>query len=193
MFFLDAKFFFIPQALVFELQLLIPAFFTASISIPVAVAKAPLTVTESPDSYICFSANTATAVNNNYSPRNYNCTKFGDPNEVCSNRWKASAGVKLSSSSDSVRHHCCRPKIGSAAAAAAHMCAPDAAHGSLQPGFHVALLAWLHDVSAPRRSIRAHPSPMLVDGSPGAATARTRLRRDSLGALSRFPSRGRGA
>ena len=64
-------------------------FFTASIGISVAVAKAPLTATtgaHSPahhhicfsantatavNSNICFSANTATAVNSNYQPRNY--------------------------------------------------------------------------------------------------------------------------
>ena len=50
-------------------------FFTASIGISVAVAKAPLTATTGAHSpahhHICFSANTATAVNSNYHPRNY--------------------------------------------------------------------------------------------------------------------------
>ena len=50
-------------------------FFTASIGISVAVAKAPLTATTGAHSpahpHICFSANTATAVNSNYQPRNY--------------------------------------------------------------------------------------------------------------------------
>ena len=49
--------------------------FTASIGISVAVAKAPLTATTGAHSparpHICFSANTATAVNSNYQPRNY--------------------------------------------------------------------------------------------------------------------------
>ena len=52
--------------------------FTASIGISVAVAKAPLTATTGAHSparfHISFSANTATAVNSNYHPRNYNAT-----------------------------------------------------------------------------------------------------------------------
>ena len=81
-FFLDPSFFLFTASLVkhfFVYRMLFfvsdANFFTASIGISVAVAKAPLTATTGAHSpahpHICFSANTATAVNSNYHPRNY--------------------------------------------------------------------------------------------------------------------------
>ena len=81
-FFLDPSFFLFTASLVkrfFVYRMLFfvsdANFFTASIGISVAVAKAPLTATTGAHSpahhHICFSANTATAMNSNYHPRNY--------------------------------------------------------------------------------------------------------------------------
>ena len=112
-------------------------------------------------SHICFSANTATAVNNNDSPRNYHGMSFQNTKEGCAkDRWKASSGVNSSCPSDSVLHHGCRTKLGPATAVAGHMPASDAAHGSLQltcicnchacPCFTAGLAVWLVSTGACR-------------------------------------------
>ena len=116
-------------------------FFTACIGISVAVAKAPLTTTTGAHNpahpHICFSANTATAMNSNYHPRNYNATVFAYT------RRKASAGVSLSSASGSVRHHDCTPTFVASAASAVHS-APGTDHPPVHPAIHGSLLAWMY-------------------------------------------------
>ena len=131
-----------------------PTFFTASIGISVAIAKAPLTTTTGAHipahPHICFSANSATAVNSNYHPRNYNCstTEY--------TRRKAFAGISLSSAWDSVGNHDCTPTFVASAASAVR-CALGTGHLPVQSSIHGALLAWVYSWS-PRVRVASCPS-----------------------------------
>ena len=103
-----------------------------------------------------FSANTATAVNNNYSPQSANSTYLGASTTPAAAQRKHSPGEGSLAVNPSGGHHGVRPPIGPAAATAAVTVLLHADHGSgssLKIGIHPSPLAWLHSGRAPRRPV----------------------------------------
>ena len=101
-----------------------------------------------------FSANTATAVHNNYSPQLLNLTYLGASTTAAATERKLSPGEGSCAVNPSGGHHGVRPPIGPAAATAAVTLLLHADHGSsLKTGIHASLLAWLLCGQPPRRPV----------------------------------------
>ena len=101
-----------------------------------------------------FSANTATAVHNNYSPQLLNLTYLGASTTPAATQRKHSPGAGSLVVNPSGGHNGGKPPIGPAAATAAVTVRFHADHGSsLKTGIQLSPLAWLHGVRAPRRPV----------------------------------------
>ena len=104
-----------------------------------------------------FSANTATAVNNNYSPQSLNSTYLGASTTPAATQRKLSPGEGSFAVNPSGGHHGVKPPIGPAAATVAfHLPQPSAfvapASDHVPPG-HVPLLMGCPSLRRPRRPL----------------------------------------